>query len=201
MASDLTVQTIRGPASGINANKVLIPTGQTLTLEDKLAYGNLPAGSILQIVTNYPTTAWMAAQSVSSYTEISAAYRTSITPRYSNSKLILEWTGLIGGNATGAISTMKFRDITNNVDAGLSGLSLGSRGIGHASFRQVDTDSNDRDNSTMRAVIDAGSTASREYSIFHYSESAATKYFNATATDNSGCSYVQWSFTITEVAQ
>ena len=30
MASELTVQTLRGPTSGTNANKVLIPSGQTL---------------------------------------------------------------------------------------------------------------------------------------------------------------------------
>lgn len=177
---------------------ISVATGNTL---DASAGFKPPAGHIIQTVTNYPTTAWMASQSVSSYTEISASYRTGITPKYSNSKLILEWTGLIGGNNSTSISTMKFRDITNNADAGLSGLSLGSRGIGHASFRQNDADLNDRDNSTMRAIITAGSTTYREYSIFHYSEAATTKYFNATGTDNNGCSYVQWSFIITEIAQ
>tara|TARA_B110000285_G_scaffold216178_1_gene263214 strand:+ start:239 stop:829 length:591 start_codon:yes stop_codon:yes gene_type:complete len=47
MASELTVQTLRGPTSGTNANKVLIPSGQTL---DTSAAGLVtPAGHVLQV--------------------------------------------------------------------------------------------------------------------------------------------------------
>jgi hypothetical protein len=158
------------------------------------------SGSILQVVANYPTSGAYYSQAVGSYAEISTAYRTSITPVSTNSILILEWVGLVGGNASGNISTMKFYDVTNSADVGLSGISLGSRGIGHGSFRQIDGDNNDRDNFIMRVVVPNSSTTARTYSIYHYSESSFTKFFNATSTDNNGCSYVKWHFTITEIA-
>ena len=158
------------------------------------------SGSVLQVVTNYPSSGAVYTQAVASYAEITTAYRTSITPISTNSILILEWIGLIGGNNSSSISTMKFYDVTNNADVGLSGLSLGSRGIGHGSFRQVNTDVNDRDNIILRVVIPNSTTTARTYSIYHYSESSITKYFNATGTDNNGCSYVKWHFTITEIS-
>jgi hypothetical protein len=158
------------------------------------------SGSILQVVTNFPTSGAFYSQAVGSYAEITTAYRTSITPVSTNSILILEWVGLVGGNASGNISTMKFYDVTNNTDVGLSGISLGSRGIGHGSFRQMDGDNNDRDNFTMRVIVPNSSTTARTYSIYHYAENSQTKFFNATSTDNNGCSYVKWHFTITEIA-
>jgi hypothetical protein len=172
----------------------------TQPLQNKLPDANAPSGSVIQVVTNYPTTGAFYTQTVGSYAEISTAYRTTITPSLSNSILVLEWVGLVGGNASGAISTMKFYDVTNSADVGLSGISLGSRGIGHGSFRQADTDSNDRDNIILRAVVQNTNTTARTYSLFHYTEGGITKYFNATATDNNGCSYVKWHFTITEIA-
>jgi hypothetical protein len=168
-------------------------SGKTVTLPSGTG------GKVLQVVTNYPTAAAGYTSNAGSYTEISTAYRTTITPLSSTSRLILQWTGLVGGNATGAISTMKFYDVTNSADVGLSGISSGSRGIGHGSFRQNDSDGNDRDNFTMYAVVPSSNTTARTYGIFHYTESSVTKYFNHTVTNNYGCSYVKWHFTITEV--
>jgi hypothetical protein len=164
----------------------------------KLAAG--VGGKVLQVVTNFPTSAAVYSQAVSSFSEISTDYRTSITPISSTSNLIIEWVGLIGGNNNGSISTMRFWDVTNNASVGLSGLSLGSRSIGHGSFRQLDSDNNDRDNIFLRTIVPSGSTSARTYTIQHFSENSVTKYFNATATDNSGCSYVKWHFIIMEVA-
>lgn len=188
--------TITGTAN-VSGN---VSVGGTLTTSSQgISKGSLPTGSILQVVTNYPSTGAVYTTTASSYAEINTAYRTSITPISSSSILILEWVGLVGGNNSSAISTMKFYDVTNSADVGLSGISLGSRGIGHASFRQVNADSNDRDNIIMRAVVPSSSTTARTYSIYHYSEGGATRYFNATATDNNGCSYVKWHFIITEI--
>ena len=47
MASELTVQTLRGPTSGTNANKVIIPSGQTLDASNGFV---APAGSVIQSV-------------------------------------------------------------------------------------------------------------------------------------------------------
>ena len=59
MAGTLTVQNIQGPASGANANKIIIPSGQTLSVTDGVQPIDLPAGSTLQMQT---------AQSISSGT-------------------------------------------------------------------------------------------------------------------------------------
>ena len=158
------------------------------------------SGAILQIVRNTPSSATGYSQSVASFAEVSADYRTTITPISSSSILILDFEFLFGGNYSGAISTMKFYDVTNNAEVGLSGISSGSRGIGHTSMRNSDNDSNDRHPCRLRAYVTSGSTSARTYSMFHYSESGGvTKYFNNTPTDNNGCSWCKWSFIITEV--
>lgn len=172
-------------------------TGITAGAIESTAIGS---GAVLQVVANYPSSAIYYTHAVSTYAEISTAYRTSITPKSTNSILILEWVGLVGANFSGNISTMKFYDVTNSAEVGLSGFSLGSRAIGHGSFRQLDSDGNDRDNIILRAVVSNSTTTARTYSIYQFSEGAATRHFNATVTDNNGCSWVKWHFIITEIA-
>ena len=50
MASELYVETLKGLTSGANANKVIIPSGQTLEVTDGLRSADMPAGSVLQVV-------------------------------------------------------------------------------------------------------------------------------------------------------
>ena len=67
MASELIVQTIKGPTSGANANKVIIPSGQTL---------DASAGTVSGVnqITEYDTWLMTSSQSVSgASTVISAA--------------------------------------------------------------------------------------------------------------------------------
>jgi len=178
--------------SAVTTNKI----NNSAITREKMGY----SGAILQVVSNTPTSATGYSQSTSSYAEISADYRTSITPVASNSILILDFEYLFGGNNSGNISTMKIYDVTNNAEVGLSGFSSGSRGLGHGSMRCSDNDNNDRHSHRLRAYITSGSTSSRTYGIFHYSENGVTKYFNQTPVDNNGCSWCKWSFIITEVA-
>ena len=107
---------------------------------------------------------------------------------------------LFGGNNTSLISQFKFFDVTNNSNVhSITG--PGSRNFTHASARQVHSDANDRDNIHMKTVVDANSTNFREYTMYAAKESAGTHYFNATVTNNAGCSFAPFCFTITEVAQ
>ena len=48
MAGTLTVQTLQGPSSGANANKVIIPSGHTLSAE----------GHVVQVVQYHTSTTW-----------------------------------------------------------------------------------------------------------------------------------------------
>jgi hypothetical protein len=63
MASELIVQTLKGPTSGANANKVIIPSGQTL---DASVGGFTPAsGQIIQVVRSQDTGATIQTTSTS----------------------------------------------------------------------------------------------------------------------------------------
>lgn len=56
MAGTLTVQNLQGPSSGANANKVIIPSGQTLSLngEEKTAWGLSLKQKVQTILTANP---------------------------------------------------------------------------------------------------------------------------------------------------
>ena len=86
MAGILTVQTIQGPTSGANANKVIIPAGQTL---DASAGGmTLPAGvggKVLQVIS--ATTQSTTSTTSTSYTD--TAISASITPSATSSKIMI----------------------------------------------------------------------------------------------------------------
>ena len=73
MASELIVQTLKGPTSGANANKIIVPTGQTL---DASAGALIPdSGAVVQ------TTVWeIPATSVST----DGSWAVSTTPTIAN---------------------------------------------------------------------------------------------------------------------
>jgi hypothetical protein len=101
MASELIVQTLKGPTSGANANKVIIPSGQTLDVSAGNA--NIP-GRILQTVASSLTpgsnSAITTINGIGSSTDILSL---NITPQSSSSTLFitcnfsLEDNGSTGG--------------------------------------------------------------------------------------------------------
>ena len=180
----------------------------------KLAYEKFPIGSVVQTVVNYPenTVVVKAHQPGSSNVFVETPdgqYRTTIHPMFENSLLLLDLTFLFGGNNNSSISGFKFMqsevatsfsnasDLPNNA----SYAGGGSRQFTHGSSRQKDHDGNDRHTMHISAMVPAVNTEARTYSLFHYSEANATKYFNATQTDNTGCSFSPWSFVIQEISQ
>ena len=89
MASDLTVQTIRGPGSGANANQILIPSGHKVVAP---AGGLVAPGQIIQVVTAHPT----YNASITSTSWVSTDLYINITPKYANSKIIINGHSHIG---------------------------------------------------------------------------------------------------------
>tara|TARA_Y100001937_G_scaffold93524_1_gene126683 strand:+ start:19280 stop:19798 length:519 start_codon:yes stop_codon:yes gene_type:complete len=91
MASELTVQTIKGPSSGGNANKILIPAGQEL---------HAP-GHVIQVVNNQSNSGSI---STTSGQYISTPYTATITPKFSSSKIYvdLSFSVLLRGGGSGA---------------------------------------------------------------------------------------------------
>ena len=83
MASEIEVQTLKGPSGGANANKVLIPSGHTLDASEGFIP---PAGSAVnyeKFFMPYPGSNEMTLSSESAYCLVGATY----TKKFSNSLL------------------------------------------------------------------------------------------------------------------
>lgn len=87
MASILQVEELRGPTSGANANKVIVPSGQTLELTDGLSASAMPSGSVVQVVTEMYSTATYISGTTGA-TILSA----SITPTNANNSILISAT-------------------------------------------------------------------------------------------------------------
>lgn len=96
MSGTLVVQTLRGPASGANANKIIVPSGQTL---DARAGDFLPAaGQIVQELHNKITV--HSSFNSTSYTD-AAGFNMNITPKYSDSLIVISvWAKTLMDNST-----------------------------------------------------------------------------------------------------
>lgn len=193
MVGTLTVQNIQGPASGANANKIIIPSGQTL---DASAGFVPPAGSVVQLINT--TDEGFYSSTATNYTEMTSNYRMSITPKYSNSIIVLEWAGLVGGNNSTNIKNIKFWNLTDGAEIKTYSNPTG-RTLAHASWRQVDADNNDRDNLIMKAYLNSWGTTARTFTVLFKTEGTAG-YMGATPTNNAGCTYVPTVMTVTEIA-
>jgi len=118
MAGTLTVQNIEGPSSGANANKVIIPSGQTLDVSG----GTLTpsAGQVVQVVQEYNPN---ASHVVTTSTNLTASGITaSITPKHSNSLIIVEYSSGMAISATGThMRAMMYQSIGSGARAAMSG--------------------------------------------------------------------------------
>ena len=84
--STLHLENLKGPTTGANANKVIIPTGQTLQIDDGVAHASMPSGSVIQVVHNtYSTSVHIT---TTSYT--ATGLQATITPRQQNSKILVQ---------------------------------------------------------------------------------------------------------------
>lgn len=77
MAGTLTVQNLQGPSSGANANKIIVPSGQTL----------YAAGHVVQVVEASQTTE----VSVSASSSDTVLLTCNITPTSANSKILVSF--------------------------------------------------------------------------------------------------------------
>jgi hypothetical protein len=68
-------------------------------------------------------------------------------------------------------------------------------------MRLTDYDLNDRHTTEICCRHLPGNTTARSYSLEQFTEGATTKYFHATATNNSGCSSQPFTVTLQEVGQ
>jgi hypothetical protein len=82
--STLQVENLIGPTSGSNANKVIIPSGQTLDASNGLTP---PAGHVIQTIYGESTTR----PSTTSSSHVSTGLARSITTKMANSKILVAY--------------------------------------------------------------------------------------------------------------
>ena len=154
-------------------------------------------GSILQVVSVQPNPGLVSFTSTS-YTEVDTDLRVSITPKASDSTLIVSCNYLFGGNNESQMCQMKLYDITNTSNVNTA--ALGSRTEANASVRYREHDANDGAMINLQAQTTSGSTVARTYGMYAKLESAATRYFFSNTSNTAALGYAKPSITVMEVA-
>lgn len=154
MASELTVQTLRGPTSGANADTVLIPSGQTL---------HAP-GHVIQTIHSQSALSYSA---MSSTSYAASGYTAVITPKFSNSKIYIHATW--NSNCTTANDGHKVRIYrgTTNITSGNGQLAYTANGGSsnvHMPASLIEYDS-------------PNTTSSVTYELYHGSQGGGTVRF------------------------
>jgi len=120
MASELYVETLKGLTSGANANKVIIPSGQTLEVTDGLRSADMPTGSVLQVVSSGEIS---NNESVTSTSFVDTYITMSITPTSASSKILVNayFYMMVQGASRSRGGVRLLRRISGQSDAVLSG--------------------------------------------------------------------------------
>ena len=188
--------TVAAPAvAGTNTITLPAETGTCITSGTAGAPGT--TGSILQVVSVQPDTGLVSFTSTS-YAEVDSDLRVAITPKASNSTLIVTCNFLFGGNNESQMCQMKLYDITNTTDVNTS--AAGSRTVGNASVRFREHDANDGAMINLQAQTTSGSTVARTYGMYAKLESAATRYFFSNTSNTAALGYAKPAITVMEVS-
>ena len=118
MASELQVTTIRGVPSGVNANQIVIPTGQKIVAADS---GSIVApGQIVQIVNNVlnnNASANSQQLGVSNSSVEITGLATTFTPKLAGSHFLVQCNVMHGQNAAGWMHCKFSRDVNSTYQA------------------------------------------------------------------------------------
>lgn len=182
-------------AAGTNTITLPAETGTCITSGTAGAPGT--TGSILQVVSVQPDTGLVSFTSTS-YAEVDTDLRVAITPKATDSTLIVTCNFLFGGNNGSQMTQMKLYDITNTADVNTS--AAGSRTVGNASVRFMEHDANDGAMINLQAQTTSGSTVARTYGMYAKLESAATKYFFSNTSNTAALGYAKPAITVMEVS-
>jgi len=164
--------------------------------------------AVIQQVTNSPTTLASYNSSNSNFVEINSNYRVSITPKRSDSDILLTYTVSLNqqGN-NNSIQNYKFQ-VSDNGGSTWSDFNLGttsgSRTRCHGSFRCCGYDGNDADPITLRAVHEnVGGTGTRIYRlVWRFADGACNLHFNLSSSNGTTWPWTAPTFfTATEIGQ
>lgn len=163
--STLIVENLKGPTTGSNANKIIVPSGQTLDASGGTLVPS--SGQTIQEVYAVGTGGNVTTTSTSAVT---TNLSVSITPKYANSKLKVT---LLGGrnynNSSGVqMDILLYRDGVNN-SAHVRWTSVynnSASSIHYGAWSCVE-------------YVDANSTTSTTFEVY-FKTSSGTSYFNQT---------------------
>jgi len=159
--STLHVENLKGPTSGANANKIIVPSGQTLTAP----------GHVVQAA--FTTNNLMTSNTSTSYQDLLSV---SFTPKFDNSMLFI-------------ISTIRYQEATSNNDIKVRITHDGSNLIDISRYFNYSGDSNLIQTSTIQAFLSStGSTSARDIKVQAGQYSTGTSYFNVNGTTGNECS-------------
>ena len=158
MAGTLTVQNIQGPASGANANKIIIPSGQTLDIDSWTP----PAGTVLQVVQG---TQDVGTGSITSSSFVNTGLSVSITPTSANSKILVIHSGNFNTqSATSWADLTLYRDISSTLTH-----------LGYTNgFNGIYGDADDHTSSSINYLDSPNTTSSVVYRIYIKSRNGTT---------------------------
>jgi len=152
MAGTLTVQNIEGPSSGANANKVIIPSGQTLDASNGLL---TPADYVIQTAQNYAR----GTVTTSSTSYVLTGLDIDFTPSSTSSKvLIIAAFDMDTSAASRQAYATLYRDSTELSTIGDSG-SLGLTNTYDAGDRQIS-------GHTIQFLDSPSSTSQLHYEVY-----------------------------------
>ena len=154
-------------------------------------------GSILQVVSVQPDTGLVSFTSTA-FAEVDADLRVTITPKASDSTLIVTCNYLFGGNNGSQMTAMKLYDITNSTNVNTA--ALGSKQQCNTSLRDMSYDINDAIQIQIQAQTSSGSTVARTYGMYAKLEAPATRYFFANPSNTGALGYAKPSITVMEVS-
>jgi len=178
--STLHVENLKGLSSGGNANKIIIPSGQTLDASNGLT---TPSGHIIQVLHQEIT----ALTQTTSTSDVATGFTLTITPKFSSSKIKCT-VGINGVHANTVQSSAEF-----NLYKGGSHYRYLHSVIGYNNTILSSSDS------TMMTVDSPNTTSAVTYSIrFRRGHGSGIVYFNNYA---SGSNRTRSWFTVEEIAQ
>jgi len=174
MASELIVQTLKGPTSGANANKVIIPSGQTL---DASAGGlTTPSGHVIQTVVTTSNTQYSGTNSgVLTY-----LFQVALTPKYNNSKYLV--TLNLSGIGNGGSGRLALRVRHNETSGDTSGTQLMDCQLANAGAGTSDL----AGGATTVLVNSSGNTNTQYFKVCAYKNDTSTTWY--VSQYNSYCS-------------
>ena len=199
--------TVAAPAvAGTNTLTLPATTGTVLDTNSSLSASKLsgdipiasfPTGTVLQVVSVQPDTG-LVTWTGTTFAEVDSDLRVTITPKASDSTLIVTCNFLFGGNNESQMTQMKLYDITNSSNVNTD--ALPGRQECNASVRFREHDTNDGAMINLQAQTTSGSTVARTYGMYAKLESTATRYFFANPSSTAALGYAKPAITVMEVS-